>query len=114
MQSDCVFCQRIESKQYDRLFKTHQVVTFEPLNPLTPGHLLVIPIKHVKDAAEIPYVTGQVMLCASQIAKEVGSCNIITSIGTEATQSIFHLHIHIVPRRPDDKLSLPWTGQKAK
>lgn len=36
---------------------------------------------------------------------------VITSIGADATQTVFHTHIHVVPRRPGDGLTLPWTGQ---
>jgi histidine triad (HIT) family protein len=37
-------------------------------------------------------------------------CNIITSAGSDATQTVFHLHLHVVPRRAGDGLALPWTG----
>ncbi|OHT47970.1 hypothetical protein BKG71_25700 [Mycobacteroides chelonae] len=37
--------------------------------------------------------------------------NVITSIGPDATQTVFHTHIHVVPRRENDGLHLPWTGQ---
>jgi histidine triad (HIT) family protein len=42
---------------------------------------------------------------------EMPGANIITSIGRVATQSVFHLHVHIVPRHEGDGLCLPWTGQ---
>jgi hypothetical protein len=38
-------------------------------------------------------------------------CNLITSVGADATQSVRHLHIHVVPRREGDGLMLPWSGQ---
>lgn len=40
------------------------------------------------------------------------SANFITSAGPAATQSVFHLHVHLVPRFEDDGLILPWTGQR--
>jgi histidine triad (HIT) family protein len=46
------------------------------------------------------------------MAAETGPCNIITSVGAEATQTVFHLHLHVVPRRFGDGLALPWTGQE--
>jgi histidine triad (HIT) family protein len=92
-------------------------VWFEPLNPVTPGHLLVIPVRHVMDAAEDPDLTGRVFAAAARIARESGgdpSCNLITSVGGAATQSVYHLHAHVVPRRHGDGLRLPWTQQPHK
>jgi histidine triad (HIT) family protein len=81
---------------------------FTPLNPVTKGHLLVVPTTHVSDALERPDVTANVMGAAATIAK--GDCNLITSVGEAATQSVRHLHIHIVPRRENDGLQLPWSA----
>jgi histidine triad (HIT) family protein len=76
-----------------------------PLRPVTPGHLLVIPYDHVDDALADPEISAIVMRRASEIAPY--PCNLITSVGREATQSVFHLHLHIVPRAKDDGLALP-------
>jgi histidine triad (HIT) family protein len=86
-------------------------VAFRPLNPVTDGHTLVIPRAHVDDAAVNPAVTALTMRRAAELAEGAGSLNLITSVGTAATQTVFHLHIHIVPREDGDGLSLPWTGQ---
>lgn len=108
---DCPFCKRIAAGDYDR--RGPMAVTFEPLNPVTPGHRLVVPVTHVADALVNPHVTGAAMRYAAEIATAygAGACNFITSAGEAATQTISHLHIHIVPRRPGDGLHLPWTGQ---
>lgn len=110
--TSCVFCQRIAAGEYDH--EDISSVAFEPLNPVTPGHLLVVPKRHVADAVERPLVTADTMDFAAHLASSVGPCNLITSVGPEATQSVFHLHIHIVPRRAGDGLALPWTGQKRR
>ncbi len=90
------------------------VFVIEPLNPVTPGHVLVIPATHVADAVTSPALTGRVMEYAARYAREhTGPCNIITSVGSEATQTVFHLHVHIVPRRAGDGLRLPWTAEVA-
>lgn len=81
-----------------------------PLNPVTDGHLLIIPKAHVTDACEDPVVTGAVMQRAVELPDR--PCNLITSVGRAATQSVFHLHIHVVPRQFGDGLALPWSGQK--
>lgn len=110
----CVFCEIVAGREKATIaYSSDEVVAFEPLNPVTEGHLLVVPTKHVQDAVEDSIVTAQTMLIATKLAKVVGPCNILTSVGPEATQSVFHLHIHIVPRRFGDGLALPWTPADA-
>jgi len=87
-------------------------VAFEPLNPVTPGHMLVVPRVHVEDFTEWPEMTGMVMQCAAEAAADMGPVNLITSKGREATQSVFHLHVHLIPRAKDDGLALPWYSGK--
>jgi histidine triad (HIT) family protein len=105
----CVFCDRIAREEYGRCSLLS--VSFEPLNPVTPGHLLVIPRVHVANAIESVAVTGETMRFAELLANGIGDCNLITSVGAAATQTIKHFHIHIVPRHEGDGLALPWTGQ---
>ena len=81
-----------------------------PLNPVTKGHLLVIPMRHVEDFTSDPDLSGRMMTYESELAS--APCNIITSAGREATQSVFHLHLHIVPRSDNDGLALPWYSGK--
>jgi histidine triad (HIT) family protein len=108
--SECPFCKRIAAGEYDT--KCQGIVSFEPLNPVTPGHLLVVPMQHVTDAAEAPWTTGQTFFEAARLARASGqSFNLITSAGRLATQTVPHLHVHLIPRREGDGLALPWTGQ---
>lgn len=73
-------------------------------------HVLILPKVHVADATVHPQTTGRVMVAAAEYAAQVdGDLNIITSKGESATQTVFHLHVHVVPRRPGDRLRLPWT-----
>jgi histidine triad (HIT) family protein len=90
-----------------------------PRKPVTPGHILVIPNAHVRDFTEDPAVSATIsqrvveiahaMISTAEAVKEEQGVNVITSIGNLASQSVFHLHIHIVPRREDDGLKLPWS-----
>lgn len=107
-----MFCEILDdAAQFGGQFvhEDRNVVAFVPLNPVTPGHLLVVPKAHVSDALDNPAITGEVMKVAANLASR--PCNLITSAGAEATQTVFHLHVHIVPRTADDGLTLPWTGQ---
>jgi histidine triad (HIT) family protein len=111
--ADCPFCQRIKAGEYD--YSDSRSVAFQPLNPVTPGHFLVVPRKHVADALQGGGSAGSALMFASWLAVEMGlsACNFITSAGAAATQTVMHLHIHVVPRREGDGLALPWTGQQA-
>jgi histidine triad (HIT) family protein len=112
---DCVFCQIIAGTlpaPAAIVAQRDDAIAFEPLNPVVPGHLLVVPKQHVATFVDIPYVTGRTAAFAAEIAlQRFDDCNLITSAGPYATQTIRHLHFHLVPRFPDDGLHLPWTNQ---
>lgn len=116
MTKDCVFCEIVAGRSpADVVFYTPHVIGITPLNPVTEGHVIFIPKKHVDDAITDTAATAITMKVASRYGKERASSdsmNLITSVGEEATQSVFHLHIHLVPRRFGDLLSLPWTPSR--
>lgn len=106
----CVFCAIVNGDAPATIVqRTNMVIVIEPLNPVTPGHLLVIPTTHVEDFTSKPAASAFTMHAAAQVAAAIGPCNLITSKGREATQTIRHLHLHVVPRREGDGLALPWT-----
>jgi histidine triad (HIT) family protein len=116
---DCVFCQIIsKGAEVERIlgWRPYRSFPLVPLQPVVPGHMLIIPLRHVRDALEDPELTGAVMESAAEYAASAGlfPCNIMTSVGREATQSVFHLHIHVVPRTEGDGLMLPWSEQQAR
>lgn len=104
---NCPFCLKIERGEYNE--SSRHAVVFEPLNPVVRGHLLVVSRLHIPHAAKDPVMTGQVMEMAARVAYEMIEANIIVNIGQAATQTIFHLHIHVIPRRPGDGIKLPWS-----
>lgn len=86
-------------------------IAFVPLNPVTPGHVLVVPRTHVAEFTEDPEVSAAAMRRAAELAvilDPIAEYNVITSAGPHATQTIDHLHLHLVPRRDRDGLGLPW------
>lgn len=109
--ADCVFCRRVDREEFD--YYDNWCVAFQPLNPVTPGHFLVVPKQHTVSAATSPTSVAHVMRYAAWLARDMGldDFNLITSAGSLATQTVFHLHVHVVPRREGDGLHLPWTGQ---
>ena len=112
----CVFCDRIRREEYD--LTGFGAVSFEPLNPVTPGHRLFLPGRHVADAREVGALTAPAALAASwnrdwRNPNRGEDFNLITSAGPAATQTVFHLHLHYIPRWAGDGLRLPWTDQPA-
>ena len=104
----CVFC---DPKIKSQITYIDDCMIFTPLNPVVEGHLLVVPVKHVSDFTVDPDVTAKVAKVASTLAKNIGGdFNIISSKGSSATQTVNHLHFHLVPRSENDNLQLPWSA----
>lgn len=95
---------------------TGSIAIVRPLNPVTAGHVLVIHGHHDENAAASMEASRRAALLMAVAADYINvkglQANIITSIGPDATQTVMHTHVHVVPRRPDDGLKLPWTGQR--
>lgn len=104
----CPFCDIVAGEAPATIVRNFgPAIAIEPLNPVTPGHVIVLPIDHVPDALADPLITATAASSSASLAE--GPCNLITSVGTEATQTVMHLHWHIVPRRVGDGLALPWS-----
>jgi histidine triad (HIT) family protein len=109
--SDCPFCE-LARDPVAGVAGSAEAFVIEPLNPVVPGHMLVIPRVHVEDFTENLAVSMAVMKAAGMYAgMHMGDCNLITSRGPAATQSVPHLHVHLVPRFAGDGLKLPWSDQ---
>lgn len=113
---DCPFCQIAGGLARASIVREwHSTIAIVPLKPVVAGHVLVIPKCHVADFAENPRVTADIMFWAAELARELDqSMNLITSRGAAASQSVWHLHLHLVPRRENDGLALPWYSGKSK
>jgi histidine triad (HIT) family protein len=90
-------------------------VAFFPPEPATPGHTLVVPRFHVANLWEAEPPLGATLIeavgrvgRAIQTALQPEGMNLITSAGTAAEQSVFHLHLHLVPRWKRDKFGQIW------
>lgn len=105
----CVFCEIVAGTAPASVVQRwDDACAFTPLDPVVAGHTLIVPREHVSDATESPRVTAQVMYRAALYASGFDHSNIIASTGKPATQSIFHLHIHVIPRAAGDQLMVPW------
>lgn len=106
----CVFCKRIARGEYDDKFANW--VWFKPLNPVVEGHMLIVPVVHTASLNDGNLQGDQAGWALRYFTNGVtGDYNLITSKGDSATQTIQHLHFHVVPRHAGDGLQLPWTNQ---
>jgi len=118
---DCLFCRivrgELPSAQID---EDERTFTFMDINPASDGHALVIPKAHASDLHDVtPEDLAACSLTAQRVAgravKHLGAdgVNLLNCAGETAWQTVFHFHIHVVPRfrdSPDrDSLRLPWT-----
>ena len=118
-EAGCPFCklvmERVTTGRGIEQIGSSGVYHFEPLNPVTPGHRLFVPAFHYEDAAEAPSATGAVFEWAAWwAAQQDEDFNLIVNAGPAASQTVRHLHIHYVPRRPGDGLILPWSSLAEK
>jgi histidine triad (HIT) family protein len=113
---DCIFCKivagELPSQQID---SDERTVAFMDISPATRGHALVVPRNHAKDLLEIdPEDLAAVTIAAQRLAKRAvdrlgaDGVNLINSCGADAWQTVFHLHMHVIPRYAGDPLKLPW------
>lgn len=109
----CAFCAIIDGRapSIDVAPTPHyNVVRFTPLHPVTDGHLLFVPDWHAEhpDALAVAEAMGAAAAYARDWLPNA-EFNLITSSGRAATQTIDHVHVHLVPRQPGDGLLLPWS-----
>jgi histidine triad (HIT) family protein len=116
---DCIFCKIIAGEiPADKIYEDDKVLAFMDVRPVSRGHALVVPKVHSVDIVETDDdVLADVMKQAKRIAVAVqhalkaGGFTLSTNRGEAAGQTVFHLHIHIIPRYEKDGLK-PWTHQE--
>lgn len=119
MSDQCLFCGIVAGDIASvRVAEDDDTYAFMDINPAADGHLLVAPKRHSTDLLDIsPSDLAAVTLAAQRIAKvavaELGAAGVtlLNCCGAEAWQTVFHFHLHVVPRYADkakDRLLLPW------
>lgn len=114
---DCLFCKiaagEIPSQRID---EDERTIAFMDINPATRGHALVIPRTHARNLLEIEHDDLVATMAAAQrLARTVterlraDGVSLLNSCGAAAWQTVFHFHIHVIPRYEGDPLRLPWT-----
>jgi histidine triad (HIT) family protein len=114
---DCLFCKIVAGEiPATVVAEDERTVAFMDINPATRGHVLVIPRAHAPDLGAVPDEDlAAVALTAGRMARrarevlEADGVNLMSSWGRDAWQTVFHFHVHVIPRYQGDPLQLPWT-----
>ena len=105
MSNSCIFCKIISNEAKATIvYRDEQVTAFRDANPVAPTHILIVPNKHIESVGtleiEDEQLMGHLFSVARKLANEAGitkgGFRMITNTGTDAGQTIFHLHVHLI------------------
>ena len=122
MADDCLFCKIVAGEvPSDRVYEDDVAIAFRDINPQAPTHVLVIPREHIVDLRELggrPDIAGPYLKAVAASAQQIAAkaleklgadgVNLLNSSGAAAWQTVFHFHMHVIPRYEGDPLRLPW------
>jgi len=110
MAADCLFCQIAAGEHPAQVvFEDSQTLAFLDHRPVFPGHCLLIPRVHYETLADLPQAEiggffTNAQLLSSAVQRALDAQGSFVAINNRVSQSVPHLHTHIVPRRPKDGL----------
>jgi len=112
--TDCVFCRIVAGDlPATFVFQDHDVVGFLDLFPVVPGHTLIVPRRHATDLLDCPGdLAGRLFAASARVAAAVLAAtgadgfNVWSANGPAAGQTVFHLHLHVLPRFAADQFGL--------
>jgi histidine triad (HIT) family protein len=113
---DCIFCKILAGELPARIVdEDERTIAFMDIAPATRGHALVIPRAHATDllsidAEDLRAVALAAQRLAARAKERLGAdgVNLLNSCGASAWQTVFHFHVHVIPRYEGDPLRLPW------
>jgi histidine triad (HIT) family protein len=113
---DCIFCKIVAGELPATIVgEDERTISFMDIAPATRGHALVIPREHSADllsidAEDLAAVGLAAKRLATRVKQRLGAdgVNLLNSCGAVAFQSVFHFHMHVIPRYEGDPLRLPW------
>ena len=118
---DCIFCKVLDHEiPAEFLWEEDETAAFMDINPWTRGHALVVPRKHSKDlldisADDLAATAAGAQRLARMQSEQLGcdGVNLLNSCGSAAWQTVFHFHVHAIPRYANDPLQLPARPERA-
>jgi histidine triad (HIT) family protein len=113
---DCIFCKIVAGEIPSfKLFEDEATFAFMDINPVQPGHALIVPKDH---SADLYTVDDEALAATARTARRVatavratllpGGLNLLQCNGKAAAQSVFHFHMHVIPRATGDGLAMNW------
>lgn len=116
---NCIFCKIIKGEipSYT-IYEDNELKVFLDINPISNGHILIIPKKHIKNITELDNETSKKILNLLQnklyeLLKTKLNCDGITIVqNNEYGQEVKHLHFHIIPRYNEDKIKMNYDKEK--
>jgi histidine triad (HIT) family protein len=119
---DCLFCGIVAGDVPAQIVDADEhTVSFMDINPATRGHALVVPRAHATDLMDVSHEDLEhTMVAARRLARrmdetlEPDGFNVLIACRPAAWQTIFHYHLHVIPRYEDDPLKLPWIPRGAE
>jgi histidine triad (HIT) family protein len=120
MADDCIFCAIVAGDAPATIVdEDEHTIAFMDLHPWTRGHALVVPREHHKNLYEIPdeqleHVARAARRLGLRVRDRLGAdgVNLLNSCERAAWQTVFHFHMHVIPRYDDDPLQLPVRPQE--
>jgi histidine triad (HIT) family protein len=114
---ECLFCRIVAGElPSTRVHEDERVIAIMDIFPATRGHALVIPRAHAADirdvaADDLAAAAQAARLLAGRAVERLGAdgVTVMQSNGAAAWQTVFHYHVHVIPRYEGDPLVLPWT-----
>jgi histidine triad (HIT) family protein len=121
MAEDCLFCGIVAGEVPAQIVDSDErTVAFMDINPATRGHALVVSREHAADLMsvsdgdlEATMVAARRLARRMEEALEPDGYNILNACRPAAWQTVFHYHLHVIPRYDDDPLQLPWIPRGA-
>ena len=119
----CVFCAVLAGAEHHSIFRDDAVVAFLDHAPVVPGHTLVVPATHYETIDDLPdEALGPLFAVVRNVSvamqKALGAEGSLTLANTRISQSVAHVHVHVVPRRKGDHFFTPgrpfWMRQRYK
>jgi histidine triad (HIT) family protein len=116
--SDCLFCKIAAGEiPATKVHEDERTLAFMDINPVTRGHLLVIPKRHSRDlldidAEDLAATMEAVRVVGAKVSAGLGAegVNVVNNCGAAAGQTVFHFHVHVVPRSAADGFHVPLGG----
>jgi histidine triad (HIT) family protein len=113
---DCIFCKIVAGELQSTIVdEDERTISFMDISPATRGHALVIPREHSADLLtvereDLTAVALAAQRLAGRMKERLGAdgVNLLNSCGAVAFQTVFHFHVHVIPRYEGDSLRLPW------